>query len=428
MLASKQQDSSAFHAQSNAGKFDHQANSLIPEFGVAIFDDPREMSSGWACLSGGEPFKFNSASELSNDTMWVTSLDFTEYSLRAKNQSHLRRIDYLRCSLSAIAADLGYRITGSFAMEASSVLARVVKQSMLIAIHSYGWESPTNDLKSDVLSDDIRRVLTYAPKPENHIRAALSSAMQSYSSPGWAPMFIDDSITLTLRYNRMDYAKQILATPLPDNSWSFMGPQDAGDMSLKELLDPRRPTLVEAAVELGDMDPDIATLIAFGAQPSRRAGLRKWISQPELAWLTKYAKVRVQSVLIAREAIALPNRADLPEKLASDPLFSLSVSAGLIAESHWSALANPTYNKILKTSEVNAWNTWLRAADRAKSFELALKAQEAGFRVTGYGNGSIVIRLARSSLVDCLSFAEKNGICHPSFDQLFKEHGVNYDQ
>jgi len=403
---------------------DAAANSLIPKFGVALFDNPRDMSAGWACRAEESPFKFNSVAELSNDTMWVTNLDWNEYQQRAKKLSNLRRVDYLRSSLTSIAADLGSRIVGSFARESSAVLARVLRQAMLVAIHTYRWETPSSDLREDVLSDDIRRVLPHAPKPQPHTRAALLSAYQSYSAPEWAPTYEPDTISLTMRLNRLEYARRVMATLVPDDAWTYMPPEQACSMSIEDLLNPERPVLVEAAVELGDIDPDIATLVAFGAQTQRRTGLRKWISQPELTWLSRHAKVRVSSVLIAQSARPLPAKVDLPARLTSDPLFALSISAGLVAEAHWSSIASPVYNQAARSNEVSSWAVWVRAADRALSFSLALKAKEAGFRVQGYGNGSIVIRTARKDLNRCLAFADANEIAHPAFHPIFAEHGV----
>lgn len=407
--------------------YDAEAHSHIPNFGVALFDNPNDMTAGWACRADESPFKFSGIAELSNDTLWVTNLSFDEYKNRAKKISHLRRSDYLRSSLTSIAADLGIRITGVFAREASVVLARVFRHSMLIAIHTYAWESPLTDLRGDTLSDDIRRYLPYATSAQPLTRAAFISAHQSYSMPEWGSFYEPDTVPLTMRYNRMDYAKQIMATMVPDDSWTYMPPGDACRMTINDLLNPDRPCMVEAAVELGTLNPDIAALISFGAQTARRSGIRKWISQPELSWLSRHATVRVSSVLYAQAAAPMPANLGLPERLTADPLFAMSLSAGLVAEAHWSAVAAPVYNRTSKSNDVSSRAVWLRAVDRALSFGLAQKAYEAGFRVSGYGNGSVFVRVARSRLHDCLKFADENNIAHPAFDAIFKENGTQQE-
>lgn len=407
----------------HAGDPGQVAFDATPQFGVALFDNPRDMSAGWACRAGEPPFPFSSVADLSNDTIWVSALDWDEYRLRAQRLSNLRRIDYLRSSLTSIAADLGRRITGEFARESSAVLAKVVRQAMLIAINVYGWESPASDLRGDVLSDDVRRTLPPPPKPQQHTRAALLSAYQDYSTPDWPPAYEPDTISVTLRYNRLEYARKIMGTLVPDDAWTYLPPEQAASLPIETLLNPAQPTLVEAVVELGSIDPSMASLIAFGATASRRSALRKWISQPELAWLSRHAKVRVSSALVARSARPLPASVQLPPKLLADPLFSLSISAGLVAESHWYSIASTIYNRALRTKEASSWAVWLRAMDRSLSFALAHKAHDAGFRVSGYGNGSVVLRLQRARLQDCLEFAEANNIAHPAFHPIFAEHG-----
>jgi hypothetical protein len=424
MLEIAQRRPSRSSSSANDGGEQVKRAPAVPKFGVALFDNPKEMTVGWACCANEEPFRFSSANELSNDAIWVTSLDWNKYQMRGQRLSHLRRVDYLRSSLSQIAADLGRRITGEYARESSAVLAKVVQQAVMIAVGVYGWEEPSSDLREDVLADDIQRTVGTAPKPQRHIRAPLLSAYQAYSSPPWDPIYEADSVTVTLRYNRLEYARQIMATAVPDDAWTYVPPNQAQILTIDSLLDPSRPSLVEAAVELGNINPSTAALIAFGAQVSRRSGLRKWISQPELVWLSRHARVRVTSALISRSARLLPDTAQLPQRMLDDPLFSLSISAGLVAESHWSAITSPVYNRQDRKNEASSWGVWLRAADRALSFGLAMKAHEAGFHVVGYGNGSVVLRLTRPRLEGCLEFADQNGIAHPAFHPIFQEHGI----
>lgn len=393
-------------------------------FGVVLFDNPRDMSAGWACQAGGEPFRISSAAELSNQTGWVTNLDWAEYTDRAKRQSHLRRADFLRSSLAAIGSDLGVRITGSYAAIAAPLLANVINQAVRLSCRAYGWSSPINDVRECVLVDDIRRTLPGLPKVNPVTRTQMSSAFQSYSAPDWPPEYDDNTLTFTVRYNRLEYAQKIMTTQVPDDAWTYIPPAQAASLSIEDLLNPAAPTLVEAAVELGGIDPDMATLVSFGAQTAKRTGIRKWISQPELAWLSRHARVTVTSALRCRSSMSLPQSVALPSELTEDPLMRLSISAGLVAECHWNALAAKTYSRVLRSDEVGAWGVWLRAADRALSFELALKAKAAGFKVTGYGNGCAVLKVSKFRLRECLEFAEQGNCSHPSFDAIFEEHGI----
>ena len=400
------------------------ARSLMPKFGIALFDNPRDMSAGWACRADEAPFKFTSSFELSNDTIWVSSLKLAEHKKKAERLGNIKQIGYLRSSLITIAGDLGLNIAASNAMNSSEILAKLFNQTMLIAINTYRWKSPANELRGETLTDDIRRMLPHAPKPPSHIRSALTGAYQSYSSPEWADEWEPESFMITLRYNRVEYAEKIMTTIVPDEVWTYIPPEQLNGMSINDLLNPNQPSLVEAVVDFRGIDPDIANLISFGVEPSVRSGLRKWISQPELSWLSRHANVRVSSALISRSARTLPDGIGLPGNLTSDPLYSLAISAGLVAESHWNAIATPAYNKSQRCIEMNTWTVWLRAVDRALSFSLALKAYHAGFKVKSYGNGSIQIKTTKDKLMACLEFADENEVFHPAFSEIFKTYGI----
>ena len=395
-------------------------SAKMPRFGVAVFDDPKIATGGWACLPGDEPTRFSSMSELANSTMWITSLDYGEYMLRAKSQHHLRRIDYLRSSLLVIAQDLGFRAVGTDARECSQMLALIYNRAMMIAISAYGWTDPLSVLRDDVLADDIRKVIAQPPKVLEVMRSPLISAYQSYSSPDFARGFEADSLFVSLRKNRMHHSSLIMSTPVPDEGWMYHPTGQA----LSVYLNPEKPCLVEATVELSGADPELAALIAFGSSPgNKRSIMRKWISQPELVWLSKHTRVSVNSAYFATAPRMLPTEAMLPTSLVADPLFALSYGAGLIAECHWSSLAGSIYDSKSKSVYHSSWAVWLRAADRAASFSLALAAHKANFHVTGYGNGTVTVRLTRARLMELLDFAEANGVSYPNFDALLMEHG-----
>lgn len=402
------------------------ASPRMPKFGVLIFDNPRDPVDGWGCQSDGEAFRFRQPSDLINDCVWVANVDGFEYSRRFAKMHHMRPADFLRSNLKHISADLGLCIDGEgryggHVTTAAPKLANVIHKAILYAAQAYGWEDPSQVLKSDSLHEDIRRSMVIPPVLRGFMRGPMSAAYQSYSSPGMASYYEPDTITVTLRYNRLSYAKKIMLTEVPAGTWSFADQP----LDLKIALDPSTPCLVEASVEMGGIDPEISSLISFGAAPGRRGPLRSWITQRELMWLSQFAKVQVVRAYRASHSTLLPERLQLPHALVSDPTFEYSISAGLVAESHWTAIANPVFNaKSLDKRDVSQWGAWLRAADRAMSFELALKAHKAGFFVFGYGNGSVVLRLRRDRLEELLEFAMENDIAHPVFRQIFEQNGI----
>lgn len=403
------------------------AKPKMPRFGVAIFDNPRDPVGGWACLADSSSFRFRQPSDLPGDCLWICNVDSFEFGRRLSKMRHLRQADYFRSSLKHIAADIGLHIDGEgrfgdVAKVAAPALAKVVHRAALIAVQVYGWSEPTQMLQKDTLYEDILKAIVSPPPTRAHMRAPLLSAYQSYSAPDWPSDYESDSIVVTLRSNRLAYAKQVMYTPVPEGAWMYVD-ADAG-LDLKTALDESSPCLVEAAIETSGIDPALSSLVAFGSQPGRRGGLRSWMSQRELLWVTKHAKVSVVRAYRTTGSALLPERVQLPEMLTSDPLFELSLSAGLVAECHWAAFCKPVFTRAVEKKEVSPWGVWLRAADRAMSFEIALAAHKSNFFVLGYGNGTVVVRLQRSRLPELLEFAMANNIAHPVFREIFEQNGI----
>jgi hypothetical protein len=429
MLSTHHASSHAEGAQSNA----EDSKVLVPiaPFGVAIFDDSRE--SGWASLGGNDSVRFRNPSDLPNDCFWVVSSEGMDYRSNWSKMSHLRSGEYIS-KLKYLSADLGVRMDGegkygASAQLAASTLATTINRAMLLASHAYQWDNPSAMLRSDTLSDDIRKHLfgLVSPPPVlNHMRAPLSASFQTYSSvPARNRPF--NSVVLTLRYNRLAYAKRIMSQSVPEGStWNLIERENdrSFNFTLDDALDPSRPCIVKAILEFNSQASDVAALAAFGISPSRSI-LRDHITQPELQWLSKYAKVHIQAVRYNANARPLPQKIQLPEALTSDPLLELSVAAGAVAEAHWQGLAKSTFKPSVEGKlEVNSWAAWLRAWDRAFSFELALAAHQQHFNISGYGNGSLSVFCERERLPELLDFSIEQGVAHPVFSTIFEEHGI----
>ncbi len=403
---------------------------ILPTHGVAVFDNETQPSSGWACSCGGEPFYFSSVQELPSDVIWVASADFTAYQRDLKQYHNLRRADYLHTSVLRLASDLGCRVEGHHARMAAKMLSSVVHGAIEIAASAYEIEVPIEDLREDVLHEDIRKKILKPPHPKAHLASALSSAYQGSSSPHWPSVYDEGSISLTLRMNRFKYFSNLLRRPLPDEGWTVdLRGEDfvRAGLTMEALLDPSRPCLVEATIDFGNQEPDLATLAAFGVQAGKKLMLRKWISQPELAWLSRIARVHIQTAFVCQSTRSLPPSALMPAKLTADPLYELSLSAGLIAQCHYQALASETWNAKKREKSVTAWAVWLRAYDRAEMFKLSLKALRAGFQPIAYGGGAITVKFNKSRLPELLEFALENDIAHPMLHPLFVEHGYAQD-
>lgn len=405
---------------------------VLPRFGVALFDESR--SSGWACLPGknDEPFRFRTPEDLKNDCVWICSAEGMDFTQSWGRMHHMRPANYIS-KLTHIAADIGVRTEGqgrfgASAQRASKDLASLIHRSVVYAAQAYQWQEPMARLRQSVFADDLRVWLndTCPPPPmRSDMRAAVESAHQSYSAPVYGySTFEPGNLTVTIRPNRLDYARRIMATPMPDGNWNYIDSSSAGGLREEDLKDPERPSLMMATVEFSGHDVEKAALCAYGAQISSKSRtLRTWLTQTEMAWLGQYAEIRVGAAFISEHRRLLPEKLLLPDAML-DPLCSPSISVGMVAEAHWKALVTEVYKPALRKREVSMWGLWLRAADRAMSFDLARRVQDAGFTVLSYGNGQVVLNCKRDKLYDLMAFCMQNDVAHPNFRGILMENGL----
>lgn len=384
------------------------ALGTAPDFGVAHFD-LQDVSSGGVCYSTKGGFRrFQSGGDLMN-LIWVTNLDMVP-----KQLPSLRSNKFLQTKLTTLAEDLGVELTGFKQVNGIDKggmvdVARVLNHTRDLVVAAYPWKAPDREWNKPRLSECISELLPSVERSVPQIEVALRGAYQSWSSPQMQQKVMYDrgSRMIYFRRNRVQHALDIMRTPLPSNGWSM-----ATNYSLDSLLDPGQPSLVEVAIEWRHADADLVSLIAFGADASNTL-IRRWVSQIELTWLLQYARITVLSAYAANAAAQLPPQLQLPNVIAGDPVYQLSIPHGLVAEAHWAGLARPVYSRLKRQSEISSTSVWYRAMDRAISFQMALAAKELGGNVTGYGSGGVQVRLENLSVQQLLEVSDAVGASHP---------------
>lgn len=401
-----------------------QARFDPPMLGLAVFQNDANPSNGVAVRGRQRIKPFESRTALSSDCLWIST------AAQGDVAQNFRPKNYLRSTLDALADDLGVELRD--VVEGLPQMGVLLEQVFYIVHACYQWEDPRLAWSRATLAEVLRDAMPRQPDPKMGIIGPLKDALQSYSS-------VPDRVTVrsaphpvrqyTLRHNRLEYAQYLLSQPVPDplSEWFFSDLRE-----VDQLLDSQRPCLIEVALEFDAPragEPDYSRLCAFGSAVSgrRSAGaMRRWVSQPELAWLSRHAHVHVQQVLMsAAEAVAVPNCYRLPQPLTSDPLLSMSLAAGVVAEAHWVSL---TLGRLKKREHSGAssrfeevfspLSVWLKACDRAYGFFMAAQAAEAGYEVVGYGYGAVTIEADRNEPGKLLELADKLGVCHPNLIAL----------
>ena len=396
--------------------------------GIVLFDHPDEVSNGTAYLPNVPAHRLGSPNDLRNDVIWVSNLSIFEDKI--KSHPTLRSGYYFRVLLAEIAHDMGIQSSrdGQMLPDDAVNVATILTRGMTIAARVYGWDvaelGPLRVLEPFLLKD-IAKMLPLPPDSRfrDDIVRALTQAYQDSSVPDWPkPTVEPDSVFVTLRYNRVNYVQQLLESPMPaGREWVRVENVQMSDSTLQYCI--THPTLVKATIEWDNATTDLAALAAYGQAGKARNTMRQWMSQPELAWISQYAKVTITSIWIDKSGFQrLSPAARLPRLFTAHPEACLSYSAGLVAYNHWQALASCTWNRRSMIEESNVWATWLRALDRAMMFSMAVKAYEAGFHVNRYGGGALKLRVTRDRLIELAQFKEKHGFMYPDLASLLQRH------
>jgi len=403
--------------------------ALRPCVGVMIYDNPKECATGYASIEGETATYVRQPEDLANSVIWITNADYSQFRvLGHQNMHNLRGNEFLRTRIDQIAADLGISLLGEHAKLSTQVLSTIVSRMVSLIANGYEWK-PGELANADSLYSNIKsrfpkdQYITNNPSLER----ALLAAYQSDSLVA-RPHFSPNSIFLTLRVNRLAHAQALMNCPVPDDAWEYVH-EDRLPASQRErlsmCLETERPVLAEVELDMSRADSEYAQLAAFGKKTASRMELRKWVSHPELVWLTKVTPLLIRSVYLSARYRPLHEKVRLPDVLASDPLMRLSYSAGLLAENHWISLATDEYHKDMRKKVLTSRAVWLRAADRAQCFSIARRAHDQGLTVTGYGAGGIRIQVTKADLWSVLSFCIENQMVSPDFAPLLNQEEEN---
>lgn len=401
-----------------------------PKIGVVTFQNSSDPTSGAACVAPRATTYFNRRSELSSNVIWIS--EATE----GINAQNFRPPSYLRSSPKQIADDLGVSLSDG--VEGLPRVAETVGRVRDIAAHAYPWTDFSNEWSHQTLALAIAKILPPTGEVITSMESPLRQAHQSYSSVPDQRFPDGTAQTIyTLRSNRLRYAQYICSTMLPANAWISVPDVSRHSFKLDDFLDPDYPSLVEASIEFHTGLQEVVTpaLVAFGSsRPMGRTPLRKWISQPELAWLVEHATVHITSAFISQSREPLSARHSVPAAYTADPVYSLSIAAGLVGESHWVGLSNPTSVRRPGNSAtakfvdvVSPAAVWLRAADRAYSFAMAKIVAERGFLVKGYGYGSVSFFGPKNDIGRIIELADELGTCHPCLAALQQRMMIGID-
>ena len=375
-------------------------------FGAVVFDDDKRPAAGWASVKGKEAFRVRGTGDLASDIIWWTNLDGQVFfAFGGLSAARMKRSEYLKPNMTQLHAELGLEIVRMPASRIAEITAEVFDRVMRLAQEHYGLDRPGDrTLAEDLFAKIVREDKPITPE----IDEALAQAYQAWVSCETAAP--TGSKYTTFRRPRIAHSLDVLMTPTPGEQWEFV---DAARLPPESrridwLLAQNRPALVKASVKR--VEHDVAPVIAFGGGQQKE---RSWMSHPELLYMSKFAKLKVEAAFLG--AGYVPQKVYSPPYTGA-PVGVLSISVGIVMENYCVALSIARSYRRFKNERMTIHSpraVWFAASDRFHSLIPALMMHGSGFTVRGYGRGSVMLALQRGALRDARACAAAAGLLAP---------------
>jgi len=359
----------------------------------------------WASISGEKAWRISSIHELKNDVLWFTNLNYNDfYRSGLQNKPNFRNESWLRSLFNQFVVELGVDKNSVSPDITVSTIAAIVQRVVTIAIVRYGVFPESKRLSEDfakkikipqsILPNDLYKIFNTAAN-----RLTSRTVLSKNSNMKFS--------TITVRCNRLCYARTMLATPVPSDTteWEMDKITTLNHHNDEWLEGINMPFLVKCTIN--NINPEFAEILLLNRNFSNEG---EWLTDIEWRVIRKYSNISINEILICKKPAILLQQAKL---LPQYPLDELSFTYGLIAEQIWTAITN----KQICKDNVNRYTiaaVWLRAADRILMFDYARKFSRAGINVIGYGLGHIVLSYPDNELRYTLSIAIDSGLMPPS--------------
>lgn len=399
--------------------------SVKYRFGVVMFDlclDKNNklvphLGRGWASIGGKKSFRINSTGELANDVRWWTNLQQETFWKIAVQQRKLRASNYLRTDMGQIIKEIGLDPKKLTIPVVCEVLSELFSKVMKLSIEFYNITS----LDEQDLVSELKKTLIDTDK---NIAIFVDEAlMRSFQDFVFCEKVMDmDYKHITLRRPRLNHAKRIVETPIPeiDNGWDFL---TASELPLDNnernnfFLNSKKPFIAKVTINSYMADEnekiDLSKLLNLGNAIGEK-GIKKernWVSQPEFMYLSKFCDLYVEGAFFTNGYKNIEVREKI---LELGPLSDHSFSLGLIAECYWVALSSRSVNLQTKSKTlVSPRACWLRATDRFLTFSSAMMLSASGFTVVSYGLGGVNVAVKNEQIKNLIEIAPHAGLVVP---------------
>jgi len=403
-------------------------------FGVVLFDDvfrkstgarKRSSTEGWAAIDGLPARRIVSINELEGDVKWWTNYDFVDF-----NANFLGRhpnfffSGFLRTELKTISQEIGAGVEQMSADRSAQCLAALFGRIMRLAITSLKVNANGGGLGVKTLCDLIQGRSVNKNKIPDEFNQSLQHAYQPWVSV--MQRVPKDWRVASLRHPRYTHALDILGTPVPgEHRWTYVNNAQLPQVQAERIdwcIAHDLPVLVNVVVK--PRRGDYSAILSYNGGASTT---RSWVCQPELLFLSQFCDIEVIGAFICDGGFEMQKEIETVPSLGD---FSLaSYSLGLVVENLWVAMASPRTGTMGKKFYPPR-AIWYRTMDRITMFMSAVRLQKAGFQITGYGTGAVLLCYPAGATEDLVGAANELGLDVPlsKYADLRTEVRLNADE
>jgi len=389
------------------------------KYGCAHFEDtnlPRIATIARAGDYAGQ--RVAGTEDMSSDTVWLTNLDSNVlWARNLNNNPRFRDSKYLRQDMNQVLKAIGMDDeTDERRVRATADIFRRVMQisEKILGIRHI----PMRSLRWGIRE----RIAPPNQNLDNDLIKAINDATKFYTNcQNTTTQHVEER---TLYMNPIDHAYDILSSPLPEGDWKRVRKMPQQD-EIGVWIENTGPIL--ARVTINHIEPNLASLLNYGADISVSKDNRQWLTAYELLYMISMAsEIKIHEAYVPQDNCSCfdqyPQVRDVIDNYKFDcNIFSLSWS--LFLDNLWTAIGVKVVDKTrgIKTETANPKNPFMRAYDRSRCLRKAMLLQEEGFDIIGYGTGKISINMAGYSDLDVFRAARKYGMMPPPSTLKFED-------
>lgn len=410
------------------------------KFGVILFDDDKNPSSGWASSEGEPSKRVEGLHQLPTGTYWWCNCDYNAFFRNSEvgRNPWLKHDGYLVVTPKNLMkewdVDVMISAPNEQAMFCSKLFSRIMNMAFLVAKKCDPKLSMKTFFKenSRSLRDDFRAFLPPAEYPKGEAASIMQNgqAFAEFTRTGTRGM--KGAKAFKLIRPRLVHAMDMFTTPIPKGQFTYKSRSDLRKISsdrVSLVLNENKPVMAEITVDT--MNGDIAPIYAFGNSVDKDRRIpRSWVPHSEFIAMSSFSELNVVSAFFGEEYTTLGQ--NLPKPIIDflqQEYNGLSWSVGILAETIWRAasLAQEKF-KVQKDMErpMTSWRgAWLKSADKTVMFINAMKLNDMGYNVMSYGLGWVLCMIQDDQKNDLIRDGLSVGLVPPMVDIPYDMYSDN---